>query len=323
MAEFDRAEHHVLGQFARLALDHQHAFLGAGEHEVEQRRLGLLGGRVQDVLPVDVGNAGGADRTEERDAGQRQRRRTADQRDDVRVVFQVVAEDGGDDLHLVAEPLREQRADRAVDQAGDEGLVLAGAAFALEEAARNLAGREGFFLVVDGEREEILPRLLGAHADGGAEHDGVAVADQHGAVGLARDFAGFEDELAAAPVEFLAEVVEHHVILVRVRNANGRQEDDPWVAAGNGVSGCMGADCRTPGSRETMWPEAPSRPPSGRRSDRRSLSSAARAASRGFPPLGVAPRHHGAGAASTGVIWGRPADRSIGGDAPRTFSGAG
>ena len=43
-------------------------------------------------------------------------------RDDVGIVLQVVAQHGGDDLHLVAEAVGEQRADRPVDQAGDQHL---------------------------------------------------------------------------------------------------------------------------------------------------------------------------------------------------------
>ena len=66
---------------------------------------------------------------------------------------------GADDLGLVAETRREQRPDRPVDEPRGQHLLLGGAAFALEEAAGDLAGGEGLFLVVDGEREEILPRL--------------------------------------------------------------------------------------------------------------------------------------------------------------------
>ncbi len=108
-------------------------------------------------------------------------------------------------------PVREQRPDRPVDQAATQHLLLGRTALALEEAARDLAGGEGLFLVIDGEREEILTRLGGLCADGRAEHDGLAVAGQNGAVGLAGDLARLEDELAAAPVDLLAEVVEHAV----------------------------------------------------------------------------------------------------------------
>ena len=83
----------------------------------------LVERRVQDVLAVRVADAGGADRAEERDAGQGQRGGAADHRDDIGIVLDVVAEDGGDDLDLVAEALGEQRADRAVDQAADQRLA--------------------------------------------------------------------------------------------------------------------------------------------------------------------------------------------------------
>ena len=115
--------------------------------------------RVQDVLAVDIADAGGGDRAEERNAGDGQRRRGADQGDDVGIVLQVMAQHGADDLRLVAEAGREQRADRPVDEARGQHLLLGRPAFALEEAAGDLAGGEGLFLVVDGEREEIDPRL--------------------------------------------------------------------------------------------------------------------------------------------------------------------
>src|SRR5262249_18852573 len=78
-----------------------------------------------------------------------------------------------------------------------------------EEAAGDLTGRKGLFLVIDGEREEIDTRLRLLVADGGAEHHGVAIGRQHGAIGLTGDAAGFEGELAAAPDQFFAENLEH------------------------------------------------------------------------------------------------------------------
>ena len=80
---------------------------------------------------------------------------------------QVVRQRGRHDQGLVAVALVEQRADRTVDQARGQDLLLGGPAFALEEAARDLAGGERLLLVVHGEREEIEAglRLL-------LEHDG-------------------------------------------------------------------------------------------------------------------------------------------------------
>ena len=53
-------------------------------------------------------------------------------------------------------------------------------------------------------------RLLGG--DDGREHGGLAVGGEHGAVGLARDLAGLEGELAPAPVEFYTLDIEHCVL---------------------------------------------------------------------------------------------------------------
>ena len=123
-----------------------------------------------------------------------------------------MAQHGADDLRLVAIALVEQRPDGAVDQAGDQGLLLARASLALEEAAGDLARGEGLLLVVDGEREEVdaLPRALGAH--GGAEHDGLAIAGEHGAVGLPRDAARFQGQRAAAPLDGYFLWIQHGLL---------------------------------------------------------------------------------------------------------------
>ena len=67
-----------------------------------------------------------------------------------------------------------------------------GPAFALEVAAGDAARGVEFFLVVDGERQEVdaFARRLGG--DDGSENGGLAVGGEHGAVGLARHAAGFE-----------------------------------------------------------------------------------------------------------------------------------
>ena len=155
VAEHDGAEHVVLGELLGLGFDHQHRVGGAGDDEVELRLGHLVDRRVEHEGAVDEADAGAADRAHEGHAGEGQRGGGGDHRDDVGIVLEVVREDGGDDLGLAAEALDEERADRAVDQARDERLVLGRPAFALEVAAGDLAGGEGLFLVVDGEREEV------------------------------------------------------------------------------------------------------------------------------------------------------------------------
>ena len=119
-----------------------------------------------------------------------------------------------DDLHFVEEAFREQRAERAVDQARGQRLELARAAFALEEAAGDLAGGVGLLDVVDGQREEVLARLGVLGGDDGGEHHGVVDVDDDGAARLARDLAGFQRDGVLAPLEGLGDFVEHaHVCL--------------------------------------------------------------------------------------------------------------
>jgi hypothetical protein len=115
--------------------------------------------RVEDVLAVDVADARAADRSEERHARKRQSRRGADECDNVGIILEVMRQHGADHLRLVAEPRREQRADRSVDEPRGQRLLLRWAALAFEEAAGDLSGGECLLLIVDGEREEILARL--------------------------------------------------------------------------------------------------------------------------------------------------------------------
>ena len=56
--------------------------------------LELVDGRIEDVLAVDIADAGAADRAHERHAADGQRRGGGDQRDDVGIVLEVVGEHG-------------------------------------------------------------------------------------------------------------------------------------------------------------------------------------------------------------------------------------
>jgi hypothetical protein len=120
-----------------------------------------------------------------------------------------VRQDRADDLGLVPEAVREQRPQRPVDQARGQGLLLGRPALALEEAAGDLAGGEGLFLVVDGQREKILPWLDLARGDRGAEHRRLAVAGEHRAVGLTGQTAGLEDQRTTAPDDLFPVDFEH------------------------------------------------------------------------------------------------------------------
>ena len=213
VAEHHRAEHDFFRQLLGFGFDHQHAFGGAGDDELELRIRQLIELRIDDVLAIDIADARAGDRAHERNARDGQRRRSTDERDDVGIVLEIVAQHGADDLRLVEEARGEERPDRAIDEARRQHLFLGRTAFALEEATWDLAGGEGLFLVVDREREEILPRFRLLIGDSGAEHRGLAVGRHHRAIGLPRDFAGLEDEASAAPHQLFSIYLEHDRVL--------------------------------------------------------------------------------------------------------------
>ena len=133
-------------------------------------------------------------------AGGHQRRRGAHDRDDVGLVDLVGREDRRDDLDLVAEPVGERRADRAVDHASGQRGLLARARLTLDEAAGELARGVHALLEVDRQREEVQV-LRELRRGGGDEHDRLALTHEDGAAGLLGQLAGLEDVLLAVQFE--------------------------------------------------------------------------------------------------------------------------
>ena len=209
MSRHDGGQHGLFRKLFGFGFDHQDGVGGAGDDQVEVGGLGFVNGGVHLDLAIDIGDASAAHRAHEGYAGQGERGGDGDQGQDVRIVLHVMAEHGDDHLRVEVITVREQRADRAVDQAGEQCLALGGTALALEIAAGNAAGGEGLFLIVDGERKEILAGLGGLGRNHGGEHGGLAIAGEHGAVSLAGDAARFQRQLAAEPVDLFAVNFKH------------------------------------------------------------------------------------------------------------------
>ena len=201
VAEHHGAEHDLLAQLLGLRFHHQHGVAGAGDDQFELGVGHFVQRRIENVLVVHEADARGADRALEGHARQGQCGGSRHHRHHVGIVLHVVRQHGDDHLGLVAPAVGEQRADRPVDQAGDQRLLLGRTSLALEIAAGNAARGIGLFLVVDGQRQEVdaLARRLGG--DHGGEHDGLAIGRHDGAVGLAGDFSGFKPEGTSTPVD--------------------------------------------------------------------------------------------------------------------------
>ena len=211
MREHDRTEHDLFRQLLGFGFDHHHRVVRARDHQIEIAFGNLVVGRVQNVFATDIADPRCRDRSHERHAAQRQRRRRRDHRQNVGLVLAVIAHDLRDNVDLVIETFGEQRADRTVDQAADQCFLLGRAPLTLEKSAGNAARSGIFFLIVHGEREEILPFLDRTRRGHRAQHDGFAERRDHRAIGLPRHAPGFELQRLSAPRDFDCLHVEHHI----------------------------------------------------------------------------------------------------------------
>ena len=180
-----------LSQAFGLAFDH-HDGLFTRDHDdigVGVFAFGVCG--VGDPFAVDTADADTGNRAFPRQVGKHEGCGSTRNRNDIRFIVGIVADDGRDNLDFVVETFGEKRTARAVDQAADERLVLALTAFAASIRARNAARGIHFFDIFASQREEILIQC-GRLCAGGHDDDGVATLDHHGTVGLFRDAAGFD-----------------------------------------------------------------------------------------------------------------------------------
>jgi hypothetical protein len=146
---------------------------------------------------------------------------------------------GRDDLYFVIKAVREEWANRTIDQPAGQNFLFGRPAFAPEKAAGNLARGISPLLVIDRERQKILARRSVLRADHRDQHDGVFHAYEHGAGCLARDLARFEGQLVAAPRECFLDMFQKDVPC-------SNKKDRGWRSRVNAVPAC---DTRTAGRR--------------------------------------------------------------------------
>ena len=185
LAKLHGGEHVVLGDLLGAGLDHRDEVSRAAQLQVQIGVLALLIGGVNDKLAGlhVAADAHAGKRALEGHAAERHGQGSTHDVDDVKGVDLVGDERGSDDVHLVAEAVREARANRTVDHARGERGLLAGTALTLEVATRDAPCGVHLLVEVDGQREEVVVlALLGD--DHGVEHRGVALLDQAGAGGL-------------------------------------------------------------------------------------------------------------------------------------------
>ena len=111
-----RAQHDVLGELVGLGLHHKNRRLGAGNHQVHLG-VGHVGGvGTQDVLTVNVANAGCTNGAIERNTRNRKCSRGANHGGNVGVDFWVKRHDRANHLHFVVKTLGKKRTQGTIDK---------------------------------------------------------------------------------------------------------------------------------------------------------------------------------------------------------------
>ncbi len=136
-----RLKEDLLRDLVGADLDHRDRVLRASQDQVELAGGNLRAAGMDQVLAVGIADAHSTDRPVERNVRDGQRRRGADHGDDVEVMLGIRRERRHHHLHIIAVPVREQRAQRAVDQAAEQDRLSRRAPLTLEKAARDLARR--------------------------------------------------------------------------------------------------------------------------------------------------------------------------------------
>jgi hypothetical protein len=135
VGQAQRLQHGLLGDLAGPRLDHGDGVVGPGHDQVELGVDELLQGWIEDELAVHHAHADTADRPCMGDVADLQGQRGAGDGKRRRVLLLVRGDDGGDELDVVAEVLREKRPHRPVDHAAGENGRLGRPALTARKAA--------------------------------------------------------------------------------------------------------------------------------------------------------------------------------------------
>ena len=171
----------------------------AGDHDFEHSALTLAPAREGDPLAIDQSQTNTGDRAFERQTGDHGGSGGRVQRDDVVSIIRINGEHGFDNLHFVAQSVREQRTQWTIDDAAGQDGFGARAAFTTEERARDLAGGVHLLFDVHGQREEVVVLLRAGAGGGGRQNHRIIVKiGGDGTIRLLGETTGLEAQRALA-----------------------------------------------------------------------------------------------------------------------------
>ena len=201
----------------------------------------LVDAGIEHIFTINIANARAANGPAKRHPGNRQCRRDGDQSDNIRIVFQIVAEHGGDHLCFVFKSFDEKRTDWPVDEARHQRFFFAGAPFALKIAAGHFTRSVSLFLIIDSQGEKIQPGLWAAVGNHCCQYGCFNIGRQYRTISLTGNAASFQDKWATAPFDFFACNFKHIVSysaapnpMFAPRHLPGSIEEPDFLHAGAG-----------------------------------------------------------------------------------------
>ena len=188
----------VLGGFLGLGLDHDHLLEGGGDAHETVGGVPLVGGGVDDILAVQMGDVGGGHGAVPGNVGAGNGDGSAQGRHDLHGVIVVVGKNGAGHDGVVAQLLVKEGTHGTVDDAAVQDAPLGGLALPAVKGAGDAAHGIHTLLELDGQGEVVDSGLGNGVAGDGGEHDGVAVAADALGVGQLCDLAGLDRKGTAA-----------------------------------------------------------------------------------------------------------------------------
>ncbi len=190
----------VFGDELSATLNHDHGVAGCREDEVQGRLLfNTFIRRIQNKLVVHVSDTGTNDGAEERHLGDVAGCGSTSQRQNVRIDVFVSGQNGCNDLYFVGKTFCEERTNRTVDEAGNQGFVLGRTSFTTEVVTRNATGGVCHFLIVTGQREEAAIDGKGL-GNGSNQYGRIAGRNGNCAACLSGVFTGFNSDVDVADI---------------------------------------------------------------------------------------------------------------------------